>query len=43
VFTIPVVSTIVILFVSFIVGVIAAVIPARRATKVDIIEAIATT
>ena len=43
VFTVPVVSTIVILFVSFIVGVIAAVIPARRATKVDIIEAIATT
>ena len=43
VFTVPVLSTIVILFVSFIVGVIAAVIPARRATKVDIIEAIATT
>jgi putative ABC transport system permease protein len=43
VFTIPVLSTIVILVVSFIVGVIAAVIPARRATKVDIIEAIATT
>jgi len=43
VFTVPVVSTIVILFVSFIVGVVAAVIPARRATKVDIIEAIATT
>jgi putative ABC transport system permease protein len=43
VFTIPVSSTIVILFVSFIVGVIAAVIPARRATKVDIIGAIATT
>ena len=43
VFSIPVLSTIVILFVSFIVGVIAALIPARRATKVDIIEAIATT
>jgi putative ABC transport system permease protein len=43
VFTVPVFSTIVILFVSFIVGVIAAIIPARRATKVDIIEAIATT
>jgi putative ABC transport system permease protein len=43
VFTVPVASTIVILFVSFIVGVIAAIIPARRATKVDIIEAIATT
>ena len=43
VFTIPVVSTFVILVLSFIVGVIAAVIPARRATKVDIIGAIATT
>jgi putative ABC transport system permease protein len=43
VFSVPVLSTIVILIVSFIVGVIAAVIPARRATKVDIIEAIATT
>jgi putative ABC transport system permease protein len=43
VFRIPVISTIVILVVSFIVGVIAAVLPARRATKVDIIGAIATT
>src|SRR3954468_6847919 len=43
VLSVPVFSTIVILVVSFIVGVIAAVIPARRATKVDIIEAIATT
>ncbi|HEX2784331.1 MAG TPA: FtsX-like permease family protein, partial [Ilumatobacteraceae bacterium] len=43
VFSIPVLSTIVILLVSFIVGVLAAIIPARRATKVDIIEAIATT
>jgi putative ABC transport system permease protein len=43
VFTVPVLSTIVILFVSFIVGVVAAIVPARRATKVDIIEAIATT
>ena len=43
VFSVPVFSTIVILVVSFIVGVIAAVIPARRATKVDIIGAIATT
>ena len=43
VFTVPVLSTFVILVISFIVGVIAAVIPARRATKVDIIEAIATT
>ncbi len=43
VFSVPVLSTIVILAVAFFVGVIAAVIPARRATKVDIIEAIATT
>lgn len=43
VFSVPVFSTIVILVVSFIVGVVAAIIPARRATKVDIIEAIATT
>jgi putative ABC transport system permease protein len=43
VFTVPVLSTIVILVVAFIVGVIAAVLPARRATKVDIIGAIATT
>jgi putative ABC transport system permease protein len=43
VFRIPVLSTIVILVVSFFVCVIAAVIPARRATKVDIIGAIATT
>ena len=43
VFTVPILSTIVILVVAFIVGVVAAIIPARRATKVDIIEAIATT
>ena len=43
VFTVPILSTFVILVVAFFVGVIAAVIPARRATKVDIIEAIATT
>ncbi|HEY0518083.1 MAG TPA: FtsX-like permease family protein [Ilumatobacteraceae bacterium] len=43
VFTVPVLSTVVILVVAFFVGVIAAVIPSRRATKVDIIEAIATT
>ncbi|MGZ4761811.1 MAG: FtsX-like permease family protein, partial [Ilumatobacteraceae bacterium] len=43
VFTVPIVSTIVILVMAFLVGVVAAVIPARRATKVDIIEAIATT
>jgi putative ABC transport system permease protein len=43
VFTVPIASTIVILLVSFFVGVVAAIVPARRATKVDIIEAIATT
>jgi putative ABC transport system permease protein len=43
VFSVPVFSTIVILAVAFIVGVLAAIIPARRATRVDIIEAIATT
>ena len=43
VFTVPILSTFVILVAAFFVGVIAAVIPARRATKVDIIEAIATT
>jgi putative ABC transport system permease protein len=43
VFTVPILSTFVILVVAFFVGVIAAIIPARRATKVDIIEAIATT
>ena len=36
-------QTIVIFVVSFVVGVIAAVIPARRAAKADILEAIATT
>ena len=43
VFSVPVFSTIVILVIAFIVGVIAAIVPAWRATKVDIIEAIATT
>ena len=43
VFSVPVFSTIVILVVAFVVGVLAAIIPARRATKVDIISAIATT
>jgi putative ABC transport system permease protein len=43
VFTVPVLSTVVILVVAFIVGVIAAILPARQATKVNIIEAIATT
>jgi putative ABC transport system permease protein len=43
VFSVPVSSTIVILVVAFVVGVLAAIVPARRATKVDIISAIATT
>ena len=43
VFTIPIVSTIVILVLSIVVGIVAAIIPAWRATKVDIIDAIATT
>ena len=43
VFSVPVFSTVVILVIAFIVGVVAAIFPAWRATKVDIIEAIATT
>ena len=43
VFSVPVFSTVAILVIAFIVGVVAAIIPAWRATKVDIIEAIATT
>jgi len=42
-FRLPLGSTIVILILAFIIGVIAAVYPARRATKVDIMQAIATT
>ena len=42
-FSLPIAGTIWILVLSFILGVLAAVYPARRATKVDIIQAIATT
>ncbi len=42
-FSLPIAGTLWILVLSFIVGVLAAVYPARRATKVDIIQAIATT
>jgi putative ABC transport system permease protein len=42
-FSLPVGSTIVILLLAFVIGVIAAMYPARRATKVDIMQAIATT
>ena len=36
-------STIVIVLISFVLGVVAAIYPARRATKVDVVQAIATT
>ena len=42
-FSLPITGTIWILVLSFIVGVLAAVYPARRATKVDIMQSIATT
>mgnify|MGYP006296590499 FL=1 len=42
-FSLPLGSTIVILILAFVIGVIAAVYPARRATKVDIMQAISTT
>jgi putative ABC transport system permease protein len=42
-FSLPIVGTLWILVLSFIVGVLAAVYPARRATKVDIMQSIATT
>ena len=42
-FSLPISATIWILVLSFIVGVLAAVYPARRATKVDIMQSIATT
>jgi putative ABC transport system permease protein len=41
-FTIPVTSTIVIVIVSFLVGLFAAIYPAWRATKVDVLEALNT-
>jgi putative ABC transport system permease protein len=42
-FSLPIAGTLWILMLSFIVGVLAAVYPARRATKVDIMQSIATT
>jgi putative ABC transport system permease protein len=41
-FKLPVVPTIIIMVMSFIVGVLAAVYPAWRATKVDVLEALTT-
>lgn len=41
-FRLPIKSTIVILVMSFVIGVIAAIYPARRATKIEIMQAIAT-
>ena len=42
-FTVPWGAIIVVLVLSFVLGVVAAVYPARKATKVDILDAIATT
>lgn len=42
-FTVPTIGTLVILVLSFIVGVIAAAYPAHRATKVDLLDALAMT
>lgn len=41
-FSLPIGGTIVILALSFVIGVLAAIYPARRATKIDIMQAIAT-
>jgi putative ABC transport system permease protein len=41
-FAVPVTSIVAIIVIAFVLGVIAAVIPARRATRVDILRAIAT-
>lgn len=41
-FSLPVSGTIVILVLSFVIGVLAAIYPARRATRIDIMQAIAT-
>jgi putative ABC transport system permease protein len=43
VFSVPVFSTVIILVIAFIVGVLAAIFPAWRATRIDIIDGIATT
>jgi putative ABC transport system permease protein len=42
-FSLPVGSTITIVIISFVLGVVAAIYPAWRATKVNVVEAIATT
>jgi putative ABC transport system permease protein len=42
-FSLPVSSTIIIVIVSFVLGVVAAIYPAWRATKVDVVQAISTT
>lgn len=42
-FQLPITGTAVIVLIAFVLGVIAAIYPARRATKVNVIEAIATT
>ena len=41
-FAIPVTNVVAIIVIAFVLGVVAAVIPARRATRVDILKAIAT-
>ncbi|MEY2553179.1 MAG: putative transport system permease protein, partial [Ilumatobacteraceae bacterium] len=43
VFSVPVFSSVIILVIAFIVGVLAAIFPAWRATRIDIIDGIATT
>ena len=42
-FSLPIGSTITIVIISFLLGVVAAIYPARRATKVDVVQAISTT
>jgi len=42
-FTLPVVGTAWILVISFVIGVLAAIYPAWRATRTDIMQAVATT
>ena len=42
-FTVPWGAIIAVLIIAFVIGVVAAIYPARKATKVDILEAIATT
>ena len=40
-FRLPITGTVIILLLSFIIGVLASIYPARRATKVDVMRAIA--